>query len=302
MILIGMIGGKRSVVAPIRELIRGIREVGGGNLAKKVKILTRDEFLELGEAFNTMTERLSILEENIRRNERAVLLGRIASGLVHDLKHPIESIGNSSRLMLQKYDDPKMREVYQAVVKRELANLNRFLENLRHLSRPTPIQPVAMALSPFFHDFLEAFRMDPRCVIENAGEPPVDRISDGKVRISLNVDSPDLKIWADRFALERVLKNLIINAIEAMPDGGRLAIAARIAPPNLTEISISDTGGGIPPDRLDNLFEDYITTKRKGLGLGLATCKKIVEEHKATIRVQSRPGEGTTFILQFPPP
>jgi signal transduction histidine kinase len=180
--------------------------------------------------------------------------------------------------------------------------LNRFLENLRHLSRPTPIQPVAMSLSPFFDDLLEAFRMDPRCVIEKAGDSPVDQVSDGKVRISVNMNPPDLKIWADRFALERVLRNLITNAIEAMPDGGRLAIAARSVPPNLTEISISDTGVGIPPDRLDNLFEDYITTKRKGLGLGLATCKKIVEEHKATIRVQSQPGKGTTFILQFPHP
>ena len=302
MILIGMIGGRRSVVAPIRELIRGIREVGGGNLAKKVKILTRDEFLELGEAFNIMTERLSILEENIRRNERAVLLGRIASGLVHDLKHPIESIGNSSRLIIQKYDDPKIREVYEAVVKRELANLDRFLENLQQISRPTPIQPVAMGLSPFFDDILEAFRMDPRCVLQKAGEAPVDQITDGKVRVSVSLDSRDLKIWADRFALERVLKNLITNAIEAMPDGGRLVIGARIVPPNITEITISDTGSGIPTDRLNNLFEDYITTKRKGLGLGLATCKKIVEEHNATIRVQSQPGKGTTFTLQFPRP
>ena len=302
MILIGMIGGRRSVVAPIQELIRGIREVGGGNLAKKVKILTRDEFLELGEAFNAMTERLSILEENIRRNERAVLLGRIASGLVHDLKHPIESIGNSSRLIIQKYDDPKIREVYEAVVKRELANLDRFLENLQQISRPTPIQPVAMSLSPFFDDFLETFRMDPRCVIQKAGEAPVDQIPDGKVRVSVILDSPDLKIWADRFALERVIKNLITNAIEAMPDGGRVVIGARTVPPNMTEISISDSGSGIPPDRLNNLFENYITTKRKGLGLGLATCKKIVEEHKATIHVQSQPGKGTTVILQFPCP
>jgi signal transduction histidine kinase len=302
MILIGMVGGRRSVVAPIQELIRGIREVGGGNLAKKVKILTRDEFREVGEAFNTMTERLSVLEENIRRNERAVLMGRIASGLVHDLKHPIESIGNSSRLMIQKYDDPKMREVYEAVMKRELANLSRFLENLGHLSRPTQIQPVAIGLSSFFGDFLEAFRVDPRCRVEKEGEAPVDQVTDGKVRISVNLDSPDIKIWADRFALERVLKNLITNAIEAMPHGGRLVIGARTVPPNITEISVSDSGSGIPPDRLDNLFEDYITTKRKGLGLGLATCKKMVEEHKATVRVQSHPGKGTTFILQFPHP
>jgi signal transduction histidine kinase len=300
MILIGMVGGRRSVVTPIRELIRGIREVGGGNLAKKVKILTRDEFLELGDAFNAMTERLSVLEENIRRNERAVLLGRIASGLVHDLKHPIKNLENSSSLIIQKYDDPKMRDVYQSVVKRELANLNRFLENLLHLSRPTPIQPVALGLAPFFEEFLEAFRMDPRCVIERADGGSMDQVTDGKVRISVQIDPPDLKIRADRFALERVIKNLIINAIEAMPNGGKLLISARSVPPNLTEISVSDNGSGIPPERLNNLFEDYTTTKRKGLGLGLATCKKIVEEHKATLEVQSRLDHGTTFILRFP--
>jgi len=300
MILIGMIGGRRSVVTPIRELIRGIREVGGGNLAKKVKILTRDEFRELGDSFNTMTERLSVLEENIRRNERAVLLGRIAGGLVHDLKHPIKNLENSSRLILQKYDDPNMRDVYQGVVKRELGNLNRFLDNLLHLSRPTPIQPVALGLGPFFGEFLEVFRMDPRCVVEKTGGGSMEQGTDEKVRISVQIDPPDLKIFADRFALERVIKNLIINAIEAMPNGGNLNVSARSAPPNLTEISISDNGGGIPPGRLENLFEDYTTTKRKGLGLGLATCKKIVEEHRASIHVVSPPGQGTTFILRFP--
>lgn len=301
MILVGMIGGRRSVVTPIRELIRGIREVGGGNLAKKVKILTRDEFLELGDAFNAMTERLSLLEENIRRNERAVLLGRIAGGLVHDLKHPIKNLENSSSLILKKYDDPKMRDVYQGVVKRELANLNRFLDNLLHLSRPTPIQPVTVGLSPFFKEFVEAFRMDPRCAIEKVEGTSEDHLTDGKVQISVRIDPPDLTIWADRFALERILKNLTVNGLEAMPNGGRLVFSARSVPPNLTEISVSDSGSGIPPERLKNLFEDYTTTKRKGLGLGLATCKKIVEEHRATIRVQSEPGQGTVFILRFPP-
>ena len=302
MILIGMVGGRRSVVAPIRELIRGIREVGGGNLAKKVKILTGDEFLELGEAFNAMTDRLSTLEENIRRNERAVLLGRIAGGLVHDLQHPIKNLENSSRLMIQKYEDPKVRDVYQGVVKRELGNLDRFLENLLHLSRPTPIQPVSVNLYNFFEDFLGSLRIDPRCVIQKFGEGSLEPLVDGKVRVSADVHPPELTVWADRFALERILKNLVANALEAMPNGGRLDISARPAPPNLTEISVSDTGGGIPPDRLDNLFEDFITTKRKGLGLGLAICKKIVDEHRAAIHVQNRPSYGTTFILRFPNP
>jgi signal transduction histidine kinase len=121
--------------------------------------------------------------------------------------------------------------------------------------------------------------------------------------ISVKIDPPDLKVWADRFALERVLRNLVSNAIEAMPRGGRVAIHARTVRQEtlgyMTEISISDTGEGISPERLRNLFVDYATTKRKGIGLGLAICRKIMEEHKGTIQIHSRPGQGTTVTLQF---
>jgi signal transduction histidine kinase len=156
-------------------------------------------------------------------------------------------------------------------------------------------------------ELLDPFHAHPRCIVESPDGLPKDPSTKEKVRISVDINPVDLKIWADRFGLERVLKNLILNAIEAMPQRGRLTLSARDAssmesPGRLTEITVSDTGSGIPPDRLANLFEDYTTTKRKGLGLGLATCKKIVEEHKATIEVQSRLDHGTTFILRFPHP
>jgi signal transduction histidine kinase len=309
MLLVGMVGGQRYVVAPIRELIRGIRGVAGGNLANKVKILTHDEFRELGEAFNSMTERLSELKENIRRNERAVFLGQIASGLVHDLRHPVKNLENTSFLVIRYFNDPKIQNVFKNVVEREFANLNRFLDNLLHLTRPTPLQPISLDLSKFMHELLESLRTDTNCVIQDSyaseTEPSVDPSKGSKVRISVQIQPPDLKIHADRFGLERVLRNLIMNAIEAMPKGGRLTIEAGIvssreSPEAEAEIRISDTGIGIPSPQLKNLFSDYTTTKRKGIGLGLAICKKIVEEHKATIKVQSRPGLGTMFTLRFP--
>ncbi|HEY5595025.1 MAG TPA: sensor histidine kinase [Nitrospiria bacterium] len=306
MIIVGMMGGKRYIVAPIRELIKGIRAVSGGNLTDKVKILTHDEFRELGDAFNHMTERLSALTEDIRRNERVVFLGRIASGLVHDLKHPIKNLENSSRLLLRDSGDPRVREVFRGIVEREFPNLNRFFDDLHDLTRPSPLKPVSLSLSNVVKELLEPFHIHPRCEIEVPDEPSKDP-SKKKVRISVEINPPDLKIWADRFGLERILKNLIINAIEAMPKEGRLIFSARDvlleeSSGRLTEITVSDTGVGIPPDRLANLFEDYTTTKRKGLGLGLATCKKIAEEHKAAIEVQSRLDHGTTFILRFPHP
>jgi signal transduction histidine kinase len=307
MILVGIIGGKRYIVAPIRELIQGIRAVAGGNLTNTVKILTHDEFRELGDAFNNMTGRLSALTEDIRRNERVIFLGRIASGLVHDLKHPIKNLENSSRLLLRDSGDPKVQEVFRGIVEREFPNLNRFFDDLHDLTRPSPLKPVSLSLSNVMKELLNPFHVHPRCIVESPDGPPKDPSTKEKVRISVDINPVGLKIWADRFGLERVLKNLIINAIEAMPQGGRLTLSARDAvleesSDRQTEITVSDTGGGIPSDRLNHLFEDYTTTKRKGLGLGLATCKKIVEEHRATIEVQSRLNHGTTFILRFPHP
>jgi signal transduction histidine kinase len=144
-------------------------------------------------------------------------------------------------------------------------------------------------------------------VIQDSKETDRDPVEEKKILISVHIDPPDLKIWADRFALERVFRNLIANAIEAMPQGGRLTILAKTVQCNetlgyITEIALSDTGEGIPPERLRNLFVDYTTTKRKGIGLGLAICKKIMEEHKGTIEVHSQTGRGTTVILQFPSP
>jgi signal transduction histidine kinase len=119
------------------------------------------------------------------------------------------------------------------------------------------------------------------------------------VRISREFQEDSLRISADRFAIERVLKNLILNAIEAMPRGGELVVKTK-ANGQWVQIEIQDTGCGIPKERLETIFEDYVTTKRKGLGLGLAISKKVVEDLNGTIEVESKPGEGTTFTLKFP--
>ncbi len=305
MVGVGLMGGKQHVVKPIRELIRGTRSVGSGNLADKVNILSQDEFRELGDSFNTMTENLTKLKEDIRRNERAAVLGRIAGGLVHDLRHPIKNLENSSRLMVRFYEDEKTRRLFQKMIDREIPNLNRFLDDLLHLSTPDPMKPVSLDLSRSLKEIIEPFCLNSRCVLQTGpAEQKPSEIAEN-VMISIEIEPKDLKVNADPFALERVLRNLIKNAIEAMPQGGTLSILAKAIASSstdlhATEIIIADTGYGIAPDRLDHLFEDYSTTKQKGIGLGLAICKKIIEEHKGQIRVTSLPNQGTTFTLEFP--
>jgi signal transduction histidine kinase len=108
-----------------------------------------------------------------------------------------------------------------------------------------------------------------------------------------------LTIDGDRFALGRVLRNLITNAIQATEPGGRVAIVSGRAGDRV-EITVSDTGSGIPADRLAAIFDEYVTTKRRGLGLGLAICKRIVEQLDGTITVKSEVGRGTEFTMRFP--
>jgi signal transduction histidine kinase len=108
-----------------------------------------------------------------------------------------------------------------------------------------------------------------------------------------------LVIEGDRFALGRVYRNLITNAIQATAAGGRVSIATARTDGRV-EITVADTGSGIPADRLPAIFDDFVTTKRRGLGLGLAISKRIVEQLDGTITVESEVGRGTTFTLRFP--
>ena len=283
MTIIGLWGGQR-IVGPIRELIRGTRAVSTGDLSQRVQVKTRDEFSELGQSFNRMTEQLLKLQDEIRRNERAVTFGKIASGLVHDLKHPIKSIENSSSLVLKMYDDPHYRETFHSTVNREFANINRFLDDLHNLTHPIPLKPIHLNIHNTIDEAIEGYRPE----AEQRG-----------VRILRQFQGDNFRISADRFAIERVLKNLILNAIEAMPQGGDLMVETK-AEGQWVEIEIGDTGCGISRERLGTIFEDYITTKRKGLGLGLAISRKIVQDLNGTIEVESDPGKGTTFTLKLP--
>ena len=283
MTIIGLWGG-RQIVRPIRELIRGTRAVSEGDLSQRVQVKTRDELSELGGSFNRMTEELFKLQEEIRRNERSVTFGKIASGLVHDLKHPIKSIENSSKLLLKMYDEPHYRETFHKTVNREFAAINRFLDDLHNLTHPIPLKPIPLNIHKSIDEAVEGYR------------PEAER---NGVRILRQFQQDSLRISADRFGIERVLKNLILNAIEAMPQGGDLVVKTK-ADGQWVEIEIQDTGCGIPRERLGTIFEDYVTTKRKGLGLGLAISKKIVQDLNGTIEVESEPGKGTTFTLKFP--
>ena len=274
----------RSFIRRIFALIRVTDALAAGKMDARVAATGRDEITQLGTQFNAMADRLVELQDEIRKQERQVMFGRIAAGLVHDLSHPIQTIGNSCKLIQRIFDDAEYRATFRQTVERELATVKRVLDDLRNIARPMPLERFAVDLNASLREAVET--MTP--LAETAG-----------LTLRAELAHEPAYVEADLFAMGRVHRNLILNAIQATAPGG-IVVAATEVQRDRVVMKIYDTGCGIPPERLQDIFEDFVTTKRRGLGLGLAISKKITEQLGGEIRVASEVGKGTTFVLEFP--
>jgi signal transduction histidine kinase len=283
MLAAGYFWGRR-FIDPILTLTRGTRALAEGRLDERVAVTSSDELGQLGTAFNNMADRLVELQEDVRKKERQAMFGRISIGLVHDLSHPIQNIGNSCKLIVKMWDDLEYRESFKGTVERELAQVKRVLDDLRNVARPIPLERFPIDVNKAIGELVES--MQPAA--ESAG-----------LEIQSQLVFGPLYIEGDLFALNRVYRNLLINAFQATPPRGHVVVRTTRENDQAT-IEVADTGCGIPPERLDTIFDDFVTTKRRGLGLGLAISKKIVEQLGGTIAVASQVGVGSTFTLRFP--
>jgi signal transduction histidine kinase len=274
----------RSFLERIFALTRATRAIADGRMDERVADRGRDEIRELGDAFNSMADRLVELQEDVRKQERQAMFGRIAAGLVHDLSHPIQNIVNNSKLMVKMHEDADYREEFRKIVEREATIIKRVLDDLRNIARPMP---------------LERFPVDVNRTVADAAETMERHAEMAGLTLRTELAPETVLIEGDVFALGRVYRNLILNAIQATAPGGLVAVTTEVRGVRV-QVRIYDTGCGIAPDRLPEIFEDFVTTKRRGLGLGLAISRKIVEQLGGKISVASEVGRGTTFVLDFP--
>jgi signal transduction histidine kinase len=283
MIGAGFVFGHR-FIAPIFALQRGTQALSEGKLETRVAIQSADEFGQLGASFNSMADRLVELQENVKRQERQAMFGRVVAGLFHDLNHPIQNIGNNARLLLREDLDSEGRSMSQRIIERELGTLKRFMDDVLNIAKPRPIERFALDINTSVNEIVESMRAE--------GER-------ANVTVSGHYAEGPLTVDGDRFALGRVYRNLITNAIQATAPGGSVTVTTARTGGSI-DVTVADTGTGIPGDRLAAIFDDFVTTKRRGLGLGLATSKRIVEQLDGTISVQSELGRGTSFVVRLP--
>jgi signal transduction histidine kinase len=282
-IIVGSLWG-RSFLSRIFALRRATLAIAEGRLDERVTMGGEDELKQLGDSFNSMADSIVQLQEDVRKQERQAMFGRIAAGLVHDLSHPIQNIGNSCKLIQKMFDDEEYRETFKRTVEREMVVIKRVLDDLRNIARPIPLERFPIDVDRSLAEVVESMQQH----AETAG-----------LTLRSELAAPTAYIEGDLFALGRVYRNLIVNAIQATAPGGLVVVATGLVN-ELVQVRIYDTGCGIPAERLGKIFEDFVTTKRRGLGLGLAISKKIVEQLGGQISVASEVGKGTTFVLEFP--
>lgn len=232
------------------------------------------------------------LEARMRRADRLAALGTMSAGLAHEIKNPLAAIKTFVQLIPRKFDNEAFRDKFNVTVPRELDRMNGIVDNLLELARPPRMTFGAVDLS---------------AVVRRALDLHSRQMEERHVVLEARLDPSLPPARADADYLMRALSNLIMNALEAMPAGGRLMVATGPAtgPPLPSgargiEVRVADTGVGMDAETVSQLFNPFFTTKAKGTGLGLALTHKIVEEHGGIIAVDSRVGSGTRFVVTLP--
>lgn len=269
---------EREVILPLarveRELARetGMEEDG------------RDEVRGIRRSMNSLLERERAVEQQMRDQAGLAQVGQLASEMAHEFKRPLASLHSALDLLDREYQLEDGGRAVMSSVQQQLSTLRETMEDLFSLARPVDVPIAPVSLTEVLDDAL----------VEFAGYP-------GAAEVEVIRDyQADPEVPGDARRLRQAFTNLMINALEAMPGGGRLTITASLTTMGNARLSFRDTGQGIPEARLDRIFLPFHSTKPQGTGLGLPLVARVVQAHGGGISVRSRVGEGTTFQLWLP--
>lgn len=279
---------------PVRELSLATRRVAAGDFSVRVPYADRrDETGQLAATFNEMVAqlgRMRELESQVKQAEQSAVVGRLASAIAHEIRNPLNYINltlDHLRTSLAP-SDPKKRALVEQLtlqLKAEVARINTRITEFLKYSRPANLNLQALDLGDTLRDALRMVEV---------------QAADAGVRVVFDTNGEEARVVGDRESLRSLFTNLIINGMQAMDaPGGRLSVKLETFDGRAL-VTVSDTGRGIKPEQIDKIFEPYFSTKETGTGLGLAIAKKVVEAHDGSIRVASKPGEGTTFTVELP--
>jgi nitrogen fixation/metabolism regulation signal transduction histidine kinase len=244
---------------------------------------------DLARSFNNMTRQLSDQRDKLLQAERVAAWRELARRLAHELKNPLMPLQITVENMVRAKKLPKKQ--FDEVFKESTATLTEEIDNLK-------------TIVGRFSDFSklpkpEAVEMDAREAVRRVVKLYGPALEEKHIELGTSIGAEPLPILGDSELLHRALSNLVLNAMDAMPEGGTLTVSA-VRAKETARISVSDTGAGLTPEECERLFTPYYTTKQHGTGLGLAIVQSVVADHNGTIAVESVEGGGARFVIGLP--
>jgi len=299
------------LTAPIYELVHATNRIAEGDLAYRVNIQSQDEIGLLADSFNEMagrqqeyarefialtksledrvkqkTEELEAAQDHLIRSEKLGSLGKLAAGIAHEINNPLTSIMINSKLMAEELDSSEeLRENLDLIIS-ETSRCSTIVKGLLDFSRQSEPEKIPTDVNKLINRIM--LLTESQALIHN-------------VTMSEELDAALPLVMLDPNKVEQVFTNVVLNALDAMPDGGDLYITSRPSEDGYLEVVFRDTGYGIAEEDISSVFDPFFTTKGiEGTGLGLSISFGIIEQHDGTINIQSEAGKGTTVTIRFP--
>lgn len=278
----------RRVVHPLSELTEAIQGLAGGDIAgASVPVRSDDEVGLLARSFNQMAGDLARVQRDLVEAEKFAFVGELASGVAHEVRTSLGVLRSSAQLLGKSMADAQDSEVPELVemIRDEVARLGGVVDDLLTLDRPRGIQPEPTSLSQ---------------PLVRAAEFVEPRAREQGVDVSVSLPREDPTVSGDREALQHLCVNLLVNAVQSLPHGGRIELVVEEAGREFGWFRVSDDGPGIPEDLRQRIFEPFMTGRDTGVGLGLTFVKRAVHEHGGRISVDENPGGGACFRVGIP--
>jgi hypothetical protein len=275
---------------PIKNIADASRKIAEGELVKIKGSRRKDEIGILIRSYNDMVEKLAErmeLEEKLKKTEQLSMIGQLSSGIAHEIRNPLNflslSIGHiKERILEEKIHDKEDLEKLLDDLIREIHKINELIHNFLFLGKPITLRKEWVMPATMINEVLYIAK---------------DKIRDGiEIRLSCENGEP---IRCDSEYMRLCIMNLLVNAIQAIEEKGEITISCG-KENGFSYISVSDTGSGISEEELAKVFEPYYSTKKFGIGLGLAISKRFIEEHGGSIMAESEVGKGTTMTIRIP--
>jgi nitrogen fixation/metabolism regulation signal transduction histidine kinase len=280
------------VTRPVVQLAQAAQDVAAGHWNARVEVQGRDEVAQLAESFNRMTTELLTQKERLVQTERVAAWRELARRLAHELKNPlfplqltVENLVRAREQSPEQFDEV-FRESSRTLLA-EISNLKGIIGRFSEFSKMPQPQVQSVQVNEILRGVAQLFQAQLQ--------------APGRAAIACNLDLDERvgAIEADGELLHRALSNLVLNAMDAMPNGGTLTLRSRGDHAHAV-IEVADTGTGLTREECERIFTPYYTSKQHGTGLGLAIVQSVVSDHGGRISVQSEPGRGTNFVIELP--